>query len=85
MRDLWHERLPILLERYEPWDIYKADETGLFCNCLLDRTLALKDQSYHGGKSAKETVTVLLCVNSDCNNKQVLIVVGWKTVETMLF
>jgi hypothetical protein len=66
----------MLLERYEPRDIYNTDETGLFYNCLLDRTLALKGHSCHGGKSAKERITVLLCVKSDGSNKQVPIVVG---------
>jgi hypothetical protein len=32
--------LPELLEGYEAWDIYNADETGLFFSCLPDRMLA---------------------------------------------
>jgi hypothetical protein len=60
-RDLWLERLPMLLEQYEPWDIYNADEMGLLYNCLPDRTLTLKGHSCHGGKSVKERITVLLC------------------------
>jgi hypothetical protein len=75
-RDLWLERLPMLLERYEPRDIYNADEKGLFYNCLLDRTLTLKGHSCHGGESAKERTTVLLCVNSDGSDTQVPIMVG---------
>lgn len=74
--DLWFQRLPELLEEYEPRDIYNADETGLFFNCLPDRTLALKGESCHGGKSAKERLTVLLCTNSDGSDKQVPIVIG---------
>jgi hypothetical protein len=75
-RDLWLERLPMLLERYELQDIYNADEMGLFYNYLLDRMLTLKGHSCHGEKSAKERITVLLCVNSDDSDKQVPIMVG---------
>jgi hypothetical protein len=32
--DLWFKRLPELLEGYVAHDIYNADETGLFFNCL---------------------------------------------------
>jgi hypothetical protein len=74
--ELWLKRLPTLLEGYEPRDIYNVDETGLFCNILLDRTLALKGESCHGGKSAENRITVLLCVNSDGSDKQGPIVVG---------
>jgi hypothetical protein len=34
--DLWFKRLPELLEGYEAWDIYNADEMGLFFNYLPD-------------------------------------------------
>jgi hypothetical protein len=44
-REMWLERLPVLLEGYEPWDIYSADETVLFYSCLLGRMLTLKGQS----------------------------------------
>jgi hypothetical protein len=75
-RGFWLERLPMLLERHELQDIQNTDETGLFYKCLPDRTLKLKGQSCHGEKSAKERITVLLCVNSDGSDKQVSIVVG---------
>jgi hypothetical protein len=52
--DLWFKRLPELLEGYKARDIYNADETGLYVNCLPDWTLALKEEACHGGKSAKE-------------------------------
>jgi hypothetical protein len=34
--DLCYETLPKLLKGYEAWDIYNADETALFNNCLPD-------------------------------------------------
>ena len=71
--DAWLESLPSLLEGYEPRDVYNADETGLFFNVFPHRTLAYKGESCHGGKHPKDTLTVLLCVNSD---KQMPIVNG---------
>jgi hypothetical protein len=41
------------LEGYKQRDIYNADETGLFYNVLPDRTLALKGESCHVGKTPK--------------------------------
>jgi hypothetical protein len=67
--DLWFERLPKLMEGYEAWDMYKVDEMGLFFNCLQVRTSALKGETCHGKKSAKERLTVLLCTNSDGSDK----------------
>jgi hypothetical protein len=49
---LWSERLPELLEGHKAWNIYNADEMGLFFNCLPDRMPALKGEACHGGKSA---------------------------------
>jgi hypothetical protein len=58
-----------VLEGYEAQDMYNADETGLFFNCLLDQTLALKGEICHGGKNAKEQLMVLLCTNSNGSDK----------------
>lgn len=47
----WMEdTLPGVLDRYDPCDVYNADETGLFYQMLPKRTLCLKGQSCHGGK-----------------------------------
>jgi hypothetical protein len=73
--DAWLESLPSLLGGYEPHDVYSADETGLFFNVLLDRTLAYKGESCHGGKHSKDRFTVL-CVNSDGSDKQIPFVIG---------
>jgi cysteine synthase len=42
---------------------------------LPDRTLALKEESCHGGRSSKDRLTVFLCVNSDGNDKQMSTVI----------
>jgi hypothetical protein len=47
----------------------------LFFNCLPDRTLALKGETCHGGKSVKERLTVLWCTNSDGLDKRVPFVI----------
>jgi hypothetical protein len=72
-RDLWCERLSMLLEGYEPQDIYNTDEMGSFSNCFPDRTLTLKGQSCHGGKCKTKRI---LCENRDDSDKQVPTVVG---------
>jgi hypothetical protein len=68
--DLWFERLPEVLEGYKAWDIYNADETGLFFNCLSDQTLALKGETCHGRKNAKELyycVQTVMAQTNDCS------------------
>jgi hypothetical protein len=72
-RDLWCEGLSMLLEGYEPQDIYNTDEMGSFSNCFPDRTLTLKGQSCHGGKCKTKRI---LCENRDDSDKQVPTVVG---------
>jgi len=74
--DAWLESLPFLLGGYEPYNVYNADEMGLFFNVLPDRTLACKAESCHGRKHSKDRLTVLLCVNSDESDRQVPIVIG---------
>lgn len=72
----WLSKLPKIIDGYEPKDIYNCDETGLFYNCLPDRTLAVKGEACHGGKMSKERLTVLLCTNSDGSDKLQPLVIG---------
>jgi hypothetical protein len=55
--------LKTLISDYEPKNIFKCDETGLFFRALPDKTLNLKNEICRGGKKAKDRLTVLLCVN----------------------
>jgi hypothetical protein len=67
------ERLQLLLEAHEPWDIHITDEM-----CLLQlppRKNTYEGQSYHREKSAKEMTTVIECVSSDGSYKHTLIAV----------
>ena len=38
----YQETLPLLLDQYEPSDIFNADETGLFYQCLPDKTFTFR-------------------------------------------
>ena len=39
-----------ILEKYEPSDIYNADETGLFWQMLPENTLGFVGKKAHGSK-----------------------------------
>jgi hypothetical protein len=52
--DQWvSSSLPILLQGYEPKNVFNADETGLFFKLLPDKTLEFTKESCHGGKHSK--------------------------------
>ncbi|XP_046661293.1 tigger transposable element-derived protein 4-like [Homalodisca vitripennis] len=59
----WSQKLPDLVKGYKPDDIFNADETGLFYQCLPDKTLTFKGDTCHGGKNSKQRVTLLLGTN----------------------
>ncbi|XP_072165265.1 tigger transposable element-derived protein 4-like [Diadema setosum] len=69
-------KLTDILRRYDPKDIYNADETGLFWQMLPEESLGFQGTTYHGGKQQKTCVTVLVCANMDGSNKLPLFVVG---------
>ena len=50
-----------VLARYNPRDVFNADETGLFWRLLPDKTLAFKHEKCHGGKKSKERRTAMVC------------------------
>ncbi|XP_062567409.1 tigger transposable element-derived protein 4-like [Saccostrea cucullata] len=54
----WSSNLKTLLDKYNPSDIYNADETGLFFRLLPDKTLEFKGVDCHGGKSSKDRLTM---------------------------
>ena len=57
--------------------IYNADETGLNCKALPDKTLAFKTaNSAPGHKVSKERVTVLICANASGSHALPLFVIG---------
>ncbi|XP_064462137.1 tigger transposable element-derived protein 6-like [Ornithodoros turicata] len=57
---VWLEEvLPRILTRYQPRDVYNADESALFYQMLPNRTLFLKGDRCHGAKQSKLRITVL--------------------------
>ena len=70
------DALQKILARYSPSDVYNADETGLFFQCLPDKTLALKDEVCTGGKKSKSRLTVMVATNMDGSHKLPPLVIG---------
>lgn len=54
-----------LLSRYNPEDIYNADETSFFFKMLPQRTYAFKNERVFGGKMARDRLTLMVCTNMD--------------------
>ncbi|KAJ8869967.1 hypothetical protein PR048_028978 [Dryococelus australis] len=71
----WLPLLQNVLSRCQPCDVYNADELGMFCNLMLDRTLAVKGGMCKGMKRSKEHLTVLCC-NMDGSIKMKPLVIG---------
>ena len=46
-----------LLEKYEPCNVYNADETGIYYRALPDGTLTFSTDALSGSKKAKERIT----------------------------
>ena len=74
--DEWFENLTSKIGGYKLNNIYNVDETGLFYNLMPARTLAFKGDNCHGGKKAKDRLTVLLCSNADGSDKMTPLVIG---------
>ena len=73
----WKDKtsLPIL-ERYDPNNIYNADETGLYWRLLPDKTHAVSGEKCTGGKVSKERITILVCSNMTGSDKLPLLAIG---------
>ena len=61
----WNETtLPTLLSKYDLKDIFNADEFGLFCQCLPNRTHHFKSQTCSGGQNGKVKLTGMAAGNA---------------------
>ena len=67
--------LPVL-RRYDPCDVFNADETGLYWRLLPDKTHAVSGETCTGGKMSKERVTILVCANMSGSEKLPLLAIG---------
>ncbi|KAG7296602.1 hypothetical protein JYU34_020412 [Plutella xylostella] len=66
-------------EKYDPSDIFNADEAGIFYKLTPDKTLKFKAEMCVGGKLSEERITVLVAANMDGTEKRKLMVIGkWK-------
>lgn len=70
------DTLPRLLERFDPNDIFNADETALYFRGLPDKGYAPSGDQLVGGKKAKDRVTILVCANMSGSEKKKLMVIG---------
>ena len=59
--------LPTLLSKCDLENIYNADEFGLFCQCLPDKSYQLKTEKCSGCKHSKIRITGLAAANAVCN------------------
>ncbi|XP_053687322.1 jerky protein homolog-like [Sabethes cyaneus] len=67
----------ILVNQYEKWEIYNADESALFVKLLPSRSLALHDKDIaEGRKVIKNRITFMPCCNIDGSNKLPLFFLG---------
>ncbi|CAM4837137.1 unnamed protein product [Rotaria magnacalcarata] len=80
----WKERLPLIIDQYDPHDVYNADETGLFFKALPDRSLVMAKEKCKDGKKSKERFTVLLCTNMTGTDKLKPLVIGQYLVKHII-
>ncbi|XP_042901996.1 tigger transposable element-derived protein 4-like [Parasteatoda tepidariorum] len=72
----WIKNIPDLVKGYEPKNIFNADETGLFYQCLPDKTAMFKDEACRGGKQSKARLTLLLAANEAGTEKLPPLMIG---------
>ncbi|GFS14924.1 tigger transposable element-derived protein [Elysia marginata] len=64
-----------ILKKFEPRDVYNADETGLFCKCLPNKSLAFQGETCTGQKVPKDRI-FLLCAANLAGEKLPLLAIG---------
>ncbi|CAF3287422.1 unnamed protein product [Rotaria socialis] len=74
--DDWVQRIPKIIDDYDPKDIFNCDETGLFFKFMPDKSLTLNREQFKGDKKSKERYTILFCVNSTGEEKLKPLVIG---------
>ena len=72
----WKEKLPSLIEQYEPRNIFNANETGLLHKLQPDKSLHFKGELCSGGKKSKERITVMLAANMSGPDKLKSFLIG---------
>lgn len=59
----WKEKHKDICKGYQPKDILKLDETGLFYRDTSRKPFHFKGEDCAGGKRSKERITVMLCAS----------------------
>lgn len=65
-----------ILKDYKPENIFNADETALFFQCLPQKTLTFKGDRCFGGKQSKARITVMLGANMTGSQKLKPLIIG---------
>ena len=78
MTDKWFvDTLPTLIAHYEPKDIFNVDETGLFYQCLPNKTFTFRGENVSRAvKESKQRLTMLVGANIDGSEKVDLLIIG---------
>lgn len=74
----WKEKtLPDVLNRYSAFNIYNVDESGLFYQCLPNKTFTLQgEKSSRGMKESKQRLTMLIGANMSGEDKLDPLIIG---------
>ncbi|GBN56522.1 Tigger transposable element-derived protein 4 [Araneus ventricosus] len=70
------ETLRKILKDYMPENIFNADETALFFQCLPQKSLTFKKEKCFGGKQSKARLIVMLGTNMTGHQKLKPLVIG---------
>ncbi|GBO44628.1 Tigger transposable element-derived protein 6 [Araneus ventricosus] len=69
-RENWiTETLSKILKDYKPENIFNADDTALFFQCLPQKTLTFKKEKCFGRKQSKSRLTAMLGTNMTAHQK----------------
>ena len=68
--------LQVILKKYAPADIFNTDETGLFFQCLPNKTLSLKDENCAGRKKFKNRLSIFITANMEGIEKLPPLIIG---------
>ena len=79
----WKERLPEILEGFQPKDIWNLDETGCFWRALPNKGLCQQSKACKGGKKAKERITVVLICNALGEKERAIVI--WRAEKPRCF
>ena len=79
------KKLPDILSHYDASDIYNVDESGIFYQCLPNKTVTLPaERASRGMKESKQRLTMLIGANMTGEDKLDSLIIG-KSVNPRCF